>query len=100
MKVEFYFPVNPITGYDKNDEVQEINKKIKEKVHNKIIEITCVPTKEMEVDISSFSEVFGFSKEEMEWINDFNEHHYIRYIFIKPTHLELWLEFESRDGEI
>ena len=57
MKVEFYFPEDPITGYGKNDNPEQIeaNKTIKDKVHEKVIEIPCLPTKEMQVDISSFS---------------------------------------------
>jgi hypothetical protein len=95
MKVEFYFPEEPITGYgtNENPEQIEVNKTIKEKVHKKVIEIPCVPTKEMQVDISAFSEVFAFSKEEMRWINDCSQHHYITNVFIKPTHLEVWLEY-------
>jgi hypothetical protein len=96
MKVEFYFPKEPITGYGTNDKPEqiEVNRKIKEKVHKKVIEIPCVPTKEMQVDIASFVEVFGFSEEEMEWIEDCNQYHYITSVFVKPTHLEVWLEYE------
>jgi hypothetical protein len=98
MKVEFYFPEDPITGYDGSYrlklEQSEVNKTIKEKVHNKIVEIPCIPTKEMQVDISSFAEIFGFSKEEMEWIEDLNQYFFITNIFIKPTHLEVWLEYK------
>jgi len=95
MKVEFYFPEEPITGYgaNENHERKEVNKTIKEKVHRKVIEIPCVPTTTMQIDISTFSEVFGFSIREMAWINDCNEHHFITNIFIKPKHLELWLEY-------
>lgn len=97
MKVEFYFPDDPITGYNGNYrlklEQSEVNKTIMEKVHNKIVETPCIPTKEMEVDISSFAEIFGFSKEEMEWIDDCNQYYFITHIFIKSTHLEVWLEY-------
>jgi len=98
MKVEFYFPKGPITGYGTNvhHELIEVNRTIKEKVHEKVIEIPCLPTKKMMVDISAFSEVFGFSKEEMEWIEDCNQYYYITDIFIKPTHLEVWLEYNIR----
>jgi hypothetical protein len=99
MKVEFFFTEGPIIGYGTNDwqnhEQIEVNKTIKEKVHKKVIEIPCLPTKEMQVDISAFSEVFGFSKEEMEWIDDCNQHHYITDVFIKPTHLEVWLQYTT-----
>lgn len=99
MKVEFYFPEEPITGYGKNDNPEQIkaNSGIKEKVHKKVIELPCIPNKEMQVDISSFSEIFGFSKEELEWINDCNQYHYITNIFIKPNHLEVWLEYTLSD---
>lgn len=96
MKVEFYFPEDPITGYNGDYrlklEQSEVNKTIMKKVHDKIVEIPCIPTKGMGVDISSFAEIFGFSKEEMEWIYDCNQYYFITHIFIKPTHLELWLE--------
>lgn len=93
MKVEFYFPEDPIVGYNDINEIKEVNKTIKKKVHKKVIEIPCVPTEKMQVDISSFSHVFGFSKKEMSWIKDSNEQHYITDVFIKPTHLEVWLNY-------
>ena len=97
MKVEFYFPEDPITGYGERGwlERSEVNKTIRKKVYNKIVEIPCIPTKGMQVDISSFEEIFGFSKEEMEWIEDCNQYFFITNIFIKPTHLELWLEYKA-----
>lgn len=94
MKVEFFFPREPIWGYVKNngpDQVK-VNAEIKEKVHNKVVEIPCVPSKEMRVDISSFAQIFGFTKEELEWIDDGNDYFYITNILIKPGHLELFLE--------
>lgn len=97
MKVEFYFRDDPITGYNGSYSIKleesEVNKTIKKKVHDKIVEIPCIPTKEMQVDISSFADIFGFSKEEMEWIDDCNQYYFITHIFIKPTHLEVWLDY-------
>ena len=97
MKVEFYFPEDPITGYGERGwpEQREVNKTIMKKVHNKIVEIPCIPTKEMQVDIASFAEIFGFSKEEMAWIEDLNQYYFVTCIFIKPTHLEVWIEYKA-----
>ena len=93
MKIEFYFWEDPIRGYtEMTDEHYKVNKTIKEKVHYKVIEIPFLPTKEMEVDISSFEKVFGFSKKEMEWLDDCNGIKVIAKVVIKPTHLEVWLE--------
>lgn len=94
MKVEFYFEEDPISGYGKDDNPEQIkvNECIRKKVHGKVIEIPCMPTKEMIVDISSFSEVFGFSSKELEWINDCNQSQHITDIVIKPLYLELWLQ--------
>ena len=94
MKVDFYFDDEPIPGYgtNQNPELIEVNRTIQEKVNEKIIEIPCVPTKEMTVDISAFSEVFGFSKKEMKWIEDCHQYYSINDIIIRPTHLEVYLE--------
>lgn len=95
MKVEFYFPDEPILGYGNDDSPSQVNanKGIKEKVHGKVIDIPCMPIIKMQVDISSFAQIFGFSKEELEWIDDCNQYQYITAIFIKPNHLEVWLEY-------
>lgn len=95
MKAEFYFPEEPITGYGKNDnkEQQLANEGIKNKVHGKLIELPCLPTKEMKVDISSFADLYGFTKMEMEWIEDCNQYHYITNILVKVDRLEIWLEY-------
>ena len=99
MKVEFYFPEQPIVGYgnDNNKEQHLANEGIKNKVHKKLIELPCLPTKEMQVDISSFSDLYGFSKKEMEWIEDCNQYHYITSIFVKVDRLEIWLEYTIQD---
>jgi hypothetical protein len=95
MKAEFFFPDDPITGYGENDnkEQQLANEGIKSKVHNKPIELPCVPTKEMQVDISSFADLYGFTKEEMAWIEDCNQYHHITDIFMKVDRLEIWLQY-------
>jgi hypothetical protein len=101
MKAEFYFPGEPITGYGNsgcNSKEQSLaNEGIKNKVHKRRIELPCLPTKEMQVDISSFADLYGFTKNEMEWIQDCNQHHYITEIFVKVDRLEIWLEFTIED---
>ncbi len=99
MKAEFYFPEQPITGYGKNDNKEQklANEGIKSKVHKKLIELPCLPTKEMQVDISSFADLYGFTKKEMEWIEDCNQYHYITNIFVKVDRLKIWLEYTIED---
>ena len=95
VKAEFYFPEEPITGYGGNvNKKRELaNSGIKKKVHNKLIELPSLPTKEMQVDISSFSDIYNFNDNEIEWINDCNQYHYITNIFVKIDRVEIWLEY-------
>jgi len=95
MKVELVFLNDPICGYDvvrHQEEIDKINLRIKETVHGKIIDFPCVPTKEMQIDLSQFSEIYNFDDEEMSWIDACNYAYSIPYIRITPTHLEVWLD--------
>lgn len=92
MKAQFFFPEQPITGYSNPESHTLLNEGIKNKVHGILIDLPCLPTKEMQVDISSFAYIFGFTKDEIDWINDCNEYHQITEIFIKPDRIEIWLE--------
>lgn len=94
MKVEFVFYNDPITGYDvrHEKEIDPINLSIRDTVHGKIIDLPCIPTKEMRIDLSTFQEIYGFSEKEMEWIDDCNYLFSILHIIITPTHLEVWID--------
>ena len=95
MKSQFYFPYEPITGYANNDNKNQIlvNKGIKNKVHKKIIELPYIPTKEMKVDLSTYSEFYGFTKNELQWINDCNQIFNITNIIIEIDRIKIWLEY-------
>ena len=95
MKVKFYFREEPITWCKGNEisEITKVNRAIIEKVQNKIIDIPCLPTKEMQVDICSFHDIFGFTTNEMEWIDDCFYH--VTNIMIRPDYLEVWLDEEN-----
>lgn len=94
MKAKLFFPENLIVGYSKDDRPEQIkvNESIKNKVHDKIIDLPCLPTKEMQVNISSFKNIYGFSKKENEWIEDCNQYHYVTDIFIHNDCVEVWLD--------
>lgn len=93
MKVEFVFLNDPISGFDKifQEQVDRINLSLRDTVHGKIINLPCIPTKEMEIDLSTFEEVYNFTEEEMEWVDDWPIFS-ISHIRIHPTHLEVWLD--------
>jgi hypothetical protein len=95
MKVEFYFPDHPIQFNSENIHYQElikVNKGIKNKVHNKIVDLPCLPTKDMKVDLYSFSDLYGFNELEKDWIGNNLPFYHITNILIKVDCLELWLE--------
>jgi hypothetical protein len=93
MKVEFVFLNDPISGYDKiwQEQIDRVNLSLRETVHGKIINLPCIPTKEMEIDLSTFEEVYNFTEEEMEWVDDCPLFA-ISHIRIHPTHLEVWID--------
>ena len=52
----------------------------------------------MEIELSTFEELYNFTEEEMEWLDDCAIYS-IKLIRIKPTHLEVWLYNINDDTE-
>jgi len=92
MKAVLCFEQEPITGYSKEDEMRKVNDSIRSKLRDKVVEIPCLPTKGMFIDLSSFAKLFEFTEEELEWINDSNIYHVIRDIDITPDYIVINLE--------
>lgn len=94
MKAQFFFPDEFFNDHILSDslEILQLIESIKEKVHNTLIELLCVPTKEMAIDISSFAEAYKFTKAELYWITDDNQIMTISDMIIKCDRLEIWLE--------
>jgi hypothetical protein len=94
IKAEFYFPEYAIKGYGDNlkNELKKINLSIEKKVHNKIFEIPCIPTKDMLIDITTFQDLFKFSKKEISYLQDCNYHFKIEDIIIHLNHISIWLD--------
>lgn len=100
MKVEFVFYNDPISGYNEiwKEQIDKVNCSLRGTVHGKIINLPCIPTKEMEIELSTFEELYNFTEEEMEWLDDCAIYS-IKLIRIKPTHLEVWLYNINDDTE-
>ena len=94
MKVEFYILDEALCFVD-SDLLMKLSRSIRNKVHGKFVDIPCMPTKGILIDMAAFADIFGFSEEELFWIEDGSQYHTVMNIIVKQTHLELWLVFDT-----
>jgi hypothetical protein len=97
MKAELHFSGQPITIDERyreevKEEIIRLNESINEKVKDKIISIPCLPTKEMAIDLLAFSSIFGFTEEEISYI-DCAPFYPVADIIIYPKHIRVSLDY-------
>ena len=100
MKVKFRFDIGvPVSmntlnwSKEDKDEYLELNTSINYKIESTIVDIPCVPTKEMLIDLLTFEKEFNLTENEIEFISlNVGGNYSIYQIVITPTYLELILE--------
>ena len=70
---------------------EDIVMSIREKVNNQEILLPIIPTKEMQIDLSTFEEAFKFNEKEMEAIEDCNSIYNIDSLIITSGNVEIWI---------
>lgn len=87
VRVQLIFNELPFEPYGKFN--KDLIRGIKEKVNNKEVGFTVVPTTEMVIDLSTFEGNYRFSEKQMEAICDCNMLYIIDTIIITSSNIEL-----------
>jgi hypothetical protein len=88
-KAQLVFIELPFTPYYEYDEKLILD--IKEKVNNKEITLPIIPTKDMQIDLSTFNIDFEFTEKQTEAIDDCNQLYDIDNIIVTSSNVEIWL---------
>jgi hypothetical protein len=97
MKAELHFSGQPIRidnryREEAKEEMIRLNESINEKVKDKIISIPCLPTKEMAIDLLAFLSIFGFTEEEISYIER-APFYPVADVIIYPKHIRVSLDY-------
>lgn len=97
MKAELHFSGQPfliMQQYDEEEKVilERLNKSINKKIEGKIISIPCLPTKEIGINLLAFSSIFGFTEEEIYYL-DSAPFYDIVDVIIYPKHIRVSLDY-------
>jgi hypothetical protein len=96
MKAELHFSGQPFMVMEQYDEkekeiLRRLNESINKKIEGKIISIPCLPTKDMAINLFAFSSIFGFTEEEMYYIES-EPFYNVVDVIVYPKHIRISLD--------